>query len=60
MKDAVVAGYSVAALVTAAYLTLIDFAALSFWNWAIIIPVNLFLGAIWPIYWAVIRPILGI
>ena len=28
---------------------------LNAWNWLIIIPVNLFLAQIWPIYWAILH-----
>ena len=29
----------------------------NWWNWIIAIPVNIFLGEIWPIYWLAIKPI---
>ena len=32
-----------------------DWPFLNAWNWLIIIPVNLFLAQIWPIYWAILH-----
>lgn len=31
----------------------------TWWNWIIAIPLDLFLGEIWPIYWLVLRPLFG-
>ena len=31
----------------------------SWWNWIVLIPLNELLAAIWPIYWLVLRPLLG-
>ena len=29
------------------------------WNWLIVVPINEFLAAIWPIYWAILHPLMG-
>lgn len=43
--------YKIGGFATFAYLTAMDAADFNAWNWIIIIPVNIFLGAIWPLYW---------
>lgn len=32
---------------------------LNWWNWLVVVPVNIFLSTIWPIYWVILRPIFG-
>ena len=51
--------WQVGSLVTFAKLTFFDGYIYNWYNWIIALPVNLFLGEIWPIYWAVLRPISG-
>lgn len=43
--------YGAGSLLTAGYLTFFDGYTYNAWNWLIAIPVNLFLGTIWPLYW---------
>jgi hypothetical protein len=52
-------GWHLAAMLTMIFLTIEDWATLTWWNWIIIIPINLFLGEIWPIYWIILRPLFG-
>lgn len=33
--------------------------AWTFWNSFIVVPINIFLSAIWPIYWGILRPLFG-
>jgi predicted anti-sigma-YlaC factor YlaD len=40
---------------TFVYLTFFDGYVYNAWNWIIAVPVNMFLAAIWPLYWAIIR-----
>jgi hypothetical protein len=40
---------------TFVYLTFFDGYIYTAWNWLIAIPVNLFLGTIWPIYWGILH-----
>lgn len=47
--------YSAGSLATFVYLTFFDGYTYSSWNWIVAIPVNAFLGAIWPIYWGLLR-----
>jgi len=47
--------YNIAGFATFAYLTAMDAADLNAWNWIVIIPVNIFLGTIWPLYWAILH-----
>jgi hypothetical protein len=51
--------YEVAALVTFAFLTFFDGYTYTFWNWIFVIPINIFLSQIWPIYWLILRPLMG-
>lgn len=55
----VLAGYQLAAIATFAKLTFLDGYAYNWWNWILVIPINFFLSEIWPIYWLIIRPIIG-
>jgi len=48
------------ALATFIYLTFLDDYSYNAWNWIIAVPINLFLGEIWPIYWAILRPLMGV
>lgn len=38
-------------------LTFLDGYQYTWWNWIVALPVNEFLGAIWPVYWAILRPV---
>lgn len=46
----------------ATFLYLAFFSGYSYnaWNWLVAIPASFFLGEIWPIYWAILRPIFGL
>lgn len=50
--------YAAATLGTTLYLTFFDGYIYTWWNWLIAVPVNIFLGTIWPIYWAVLHWVL--
>ena len=52
--------WQIGSLATFIYLTFMDGTNYNWWNWIIIVPVNAFLAEIWPIYWAIIRPIFGV
>lgn len=47
--------YVIGSFATFAYLTFFDGYIYTWWNWLIAVPINLFLGSIWPIYWAVLQ-----
>ncbi|RIA55725.1 hypothetical protein BXY53_0801 [Dichotomicrobium thermohalophilum] len=49
--------YGVGGIATFVYLTFFDDVVYNWWNWILIIPINLFLAHIWPIYWLFLRPI---
>ncbi len=51
--------WQIAATVTLTYLLVQDWPTLNWWNWLIIFPADVFLSEIWPIYWAVLRPVFG-
>ena len=50
--------YEVAAAATWVYLTFFDGYVYNSWNWLIALPANAFLAQIWPLYWAILRPLL--
>jgi hypothetical protein len=52
-------GYSLGSLATFIYLTFFDGLVYNAWNWLIAVPANAFLSGIWPLYWAILRPIFG-
>lgn len=47
----------IASTLTQVYLLFFDGTVYTWWNWIIIIPIDLFLGEIWPLYWLIIRPL---
>ncbi len=51
--------WQLGALATFVYLTFFDDYEYTWWNWIIAVPVNIIMGEIWPIYWAILRPLLG-
>ncbi len=51
--------WQLGSVATFIYLTFLDGAVYNFWNWIVLLPINLFLGEIWPIYWLVLRPVMG-
>lgn len=55
----VLALYELVAWGTFFFLTFFDGYRYNAWNWLIAIPVNGFMGQIWPIYWLILRPLLG-
>lgn len=52
-------GYELGAWATFLFLTFFDGYQYTWWNWLIALPVNAFLGQIWPIYWLLLRPFFG-
>lgn len=51
--------YEAVAIATFFKLTFFDGYVYNAWNWVIAIPVNALLSHIWPIYWLLLKPILG-
>jgi len=51
--------YHIVSLGTFIFLTFFDGYSYNAWNWLIAIPVNIFLGEIWPIYWLILNPLVG-
>lgn len=58
MRSLVLAAYVLGDLATLVYLIFFDGTKYTWWNWLIIVPVDVFLATIWPIYWAVLNPYL--
>lgn len=44
---------------TFVWLTFFEGYVYTAWNWIVAVPVNFILAAMWPIYWAVLRPLMG-
>ena len=53
------AGWQMFGLATFGRLTFFDGYVYTWWNWIIVVPLNAFLAEIWPIYWLVLRPLMG-
>ena len=53
------AAHLIASTATQIFLIFFDGYRYTAWNWLIAVPINLFLGEIWPIYWLILRPLLG-
>lgn len=49
----------VASTLTQIFLIFFDGYRYTWWNWIIAVPADFFLGEIWPIYWLILRPIIG-
>lgn len=47
--------YQAIAIATFVYLTFFDGYDYTAWNWLIAVPVNIFMGQIWPIYWGILH-----
>lgn len=46
-------------LATLIYLVFFDGTVYNWWNWIFILPIDVFLATIWPIYWIILRPFFG-
>jgi len=51
--------YHLIATGTFLFLTFFDGYPYNSWNWLIAVPVNIFVSEIWPIYWLILKPIMG-
>ena len=60
MKTILIWVHLLASTATQIFLIFFDGTDYNWWNWIIIIPVDLFIGEIWPIYWLILRPVFGI
>lgn len=58
-EGVLIAVYLLGDIATFVYLIFSDAADFNAWNWLIIVPVDLFLASIWPVYWAILVPIFG-
>lgn len=54
-KTLILAIYLLVAVFTFCYLTFYHGYVYTAWNWTLAIPVNAFMAAIWPIYWAALH-----
>ena len=59
MKEWLWIFYWIADIATTGFLLWEDWDSFNWWNWIIIIPIDFFLGTIWPIYWLILRPLMG-
>jgi hypothetical protein len=54
-----VIGYEIVGWATFVKLAFVDNYVYNWWNWIIAIPVDGFMGRMWPIYWGILRPLFG-
>ena len=47
--------WKIGSVATFGYLTFFSGYVYTWWNWLIVVPINMFLGAIWPIYWGILH-----
>lgn len=59
MKTILLAAYFLGDIATMAKLIFFDCYRYNAWNWLIALPVDVFQGTIWPIYWGILRPLFG-
>lgn len=59
MKPALIWLWLAGDAATFIYLLFFNGAKFNWWNWVIIGPIDFFLAGIWPIYWMILRPIVG-
>lgn len=59
MRNLLLIAYFAIDAATFIFLTFFDGLSYTWWNWIFILPLNGFLATIWPIYWAILRPLLG-
>jgi len=52
-----VLAFEAIAIATFIYLMFFDGIQYNWWNWIVALPVNLFFSALWPVYWAIWRPL---
>lgn len=55
MERLVMMIYLLGNFATLIYLTFFDGYIYTAWNWIIVLPVNIMVASIWPIYWAVLH-----
>jgi len=51
--------WQVGSVATFGRLTFFDGFTYNWWNWMIVVPLNAFLGEIWPLYWLIVRPLMS-
>lgn len=51
--------YFLGDIATFIFLVFFDGARYNWWNWLITVPIDFFLATIWPIYWLILRPLMG-
>lgn len=51
--------YLIGSWATFIYLSFFDDYQYNWWNWVFVLPINFFLGHIWPLYWIIIKPLMG-
>lgn len=47
--------YLIGDIVTTIYLIFFDGFTYNAWNWIFVLPIDIFLGTIWPIYWLILH-----
>jgi hypothetical protein len=52
---ALVVMYHIGTVITFMYLSFFKDYGYTWWNWIFVVPINLFLAEIWPIYWVILH-----
>lgn len=55
MRQFLIAAYFIVDAGTFIYLTFLSGYVYTWWNWIIVIPINVFLATIWPVYWGILH-----
>jgi hypothetical protein len=59
LKIGLFCAWQLAGVATFVYLTFFDGYEYNWWNWVVALAVNGILAEIWPIYWFILRPLMG-
>jgi hypothetical protein len=57
MKKLLFSAWIIGDIATLVYLLFFDGTQYNWWNWLVIVPADVFLATIWPIYWLVLKPL---
>jgi hypothetical protein len=59
MRNILLAAYFIGDIATMGKLIFFDCYHYTWWNWLIAVPVAFIEGTLWPIYWGILRPLMG-
>jgi len=56
-RSVLLVAYVVGDIATFVFLMFFDGYHYTWWNWILVVPLNLLISTFWPIYWLVLRPL---